>query len=182
MIDTGPQGTLTEFFRRRQNHDPRLIDLDADASLKEALTFLRRSVDYDVVIVDTRPVVSEDVVTAFRCSDAVLVPTRPAPADLDALGYTVFVCEEEKVPFRFVINAGRRTKLREYALLKMSKLGGICEPILSTRLSYELMFGDGMSPVERGGDKAAIAEIEGLFADVNEWISPMLGERLSHGA
>jgi len=73
-----------------------------------ALTFsdlsgrLRR--DYDVVLVDSPPVIDADARRAIRGADLVVVPVQPSPPDIWAAEGTLRLAAEEKRPACLILN------------------------------------------------------------------------------
>ncbi len=178
-FDNDPQGTLTFFHSRRiasqgNARGPYLAAKPPNATLEVMLDFFRGTSEFDLVIVDTRPVVESDVLVSLKASHAVLIPLRPAPADLHAVSVIYALCREYKCPYRFVLNDARKTKLREHAIIELSKLGGICQPVLGTRASYERMIGTGITPLDGGSDQVAQEEVAILWHDVWEWIKSVM--------
>jgi len=88
LIDRDPQQTSTKWWQRRQALQPApgrpdLLDLDG-TDLTAAAAALRKRPG--AVFVDTRPAVAEPEAEAARVADLVIVPVRPSPDDLEAVG------------------------------------------------------------------------------------------------
>ncbi len=169
-IDTDPQGTLSNFANKRDEAYPQFISIPEDTDLDAALRFLQQSDEFDLVLVDTRPVIAEEVLTCLYRSSAALIPIRAAPADLEAVGVTHAVCAKIGLPFRFIVNDSRKTKLRERCLIQLSEFGSISSPMINTRLAYEMMLGNGQTPMEERFDPNATEEMRELWAGVRRWL------------
>ena len=87
MIDTDPQGSLHGWWKMRQDAMPALIQSDAE-NLAENLEHLR-SQGQDLVMIDTQPAVTEAISKVVKHADLVVIPCRPSPHDLRAVGATV---------------------------------------------------------------------------------------------
>ena len=67
---------------------------------------------YDAVIIDTPPAITENIRAVVQAADLVVIPTRPSPHDLRAVGATVDLVESARKPMVFVVNgAASRAKI-----------------------------------------------------------------------
>ena len=120
LIDRDPQQTTAKWWNRRRELDPApeypdLIDLNS-TTLTAAVEALRRKTD-GLLFIDTRPAVDEPVAEAARVSDLVIIPVRPSPDDLEAVGETLKIILNK--PAALVVNAaktGRRALSARAAL------------------------------------------------------------------
>ncbi|MEI6559707.1 MAG: chemotaxis protein CheW [Rhodospirillaceae bacterium] len=126
LVDTDPQGSLTDWWNRRDRDAPALIRQDDD--LPALLQRLRNAGD-GLVIVDTPPSVHGFLQSVIDLSDLVLVPVRPSPDDLAAVKATLrllqhrswaFVLTQVKARTRLVQEAEALT--RQQATLKKESL------------------------------------------------------------
>ena len=60
----------------------------------------------DMVVLDTAPHAAEAALEAARASDFVLIPCRPATADLAAIGASIDLIRIADTPVAVIINAG----------------------------------------------------------------------------
>jgi chromosome partitioning protein len=91
LIDRDPQQTTTKWWIRRQevakaSGRPELVELEGN-TLTAAAGVLRRKPG--VLFIDTKPAIGEPEAEAARVSDLVIVPVRPSPDDLEAVGETL---------------------------------------------------------------------------------------------
>jgi len=122
MIDADPQGSLTTWWKKRKAEAPSLVSCPVPA-LPAGLAQLRAN-GCRYVIVDTPPAISGTIRDVVRLSDQVLVPCRPSPLDLDAVGGTIDLVEGLGKPLVFVVNqATRRARLTGQAAIKLSQHG-----------------------------------------------------------
>jgi len=110
LIDRDPQETTTKWWQRRQSlqpppEHPDLLDL-AGTTLTDAATALRKRAR-GTVFVDTRPAVGEPEAEAARVADLVIVPVRPSPDDLEAVGETLKILRRLDKRVVMVVNAAK---------------------------------------------------------------------------
>jgi chromosome partitioning protein len=86
LVDTDPQGSAGAWWQRRDAAEPVLVQ-GLGTELAEVLSQADRR-GFDLVVVDTAPHSSEQSRACAERSDMVLIPTRPAILDLDAIGAT----------------------------------------------------------------------------------------------
>jgi len=82
LIETDPQGTLSNWQRRRNNPDPVVEPIYRAADIEPRLRMLRES-GLQLSIVDTAAGLSAATTAAIRHSSLCLIPTRPSVADID---------------------------------------------------------------------------------------------------
>ena len=98
IIDTDPQGSLSSWWNRRRADTPAISVLPNLQALPERVEELRRS-GIALVIIDTPPAITNAIRGAMRVADLVVMPVRPSPHDLDAIGATIDLARQEKVEF-----------------------------------------------------------------------------------
>jgi cellulose biosynthesis protein BcsQ len=84
LIDTDPQGSLTHWWNARKAKEPHFVKAGL-LDLKEALAHLDR-IGIRIAIIDTPPAITESISQVVAHADLVIVPTRPSPHDLRAVG------------------------------------------------------------------------------------------------
>src|SRR3954451_13340593 len=87
LIDTDPQGSLSAWWNVRETQTPALAPTTI-AELPAKITALAEA-GYTVAVVDTPPAITEAIGAVVRSAGLVLIPTRPSPHDLRAVGSTV---------------------------------------------------------------------------------------------
>ena len=102
LLDMDPQGSVAAWAARRQHEDP--IVLQALAGNLSAYLDQARTDQIDYVVIDTPPHAGGTIDAAIRAADLVVIPVRPGPFDLDALGGTVEILRETRTPGLFVLN------------------------------------------------------------------------------
>jgi chromosome partitioning protein len=101
LIDADPQGSLTLWHGLRGTGEPVLRT--AQRSVSDILKSAKK--DYDWVFIDTPPTISALVTDAIRSATLVVIPTRPAVFDLNAVRETIDICRSARKPYAVVLNA-----------------------------------------------------------------------------
>jgi chromosome partitioning protein len=120
------------------------------------------------MILDTAPHADSMSVDAARAASFILIPCRPAIADLEAIPASADIARLAKRPFAVVLNAvGAQGSRENEARQELQRLGLDLAPVA---LGHRVAYGDAMIPGEgvtehRPGSQSA-AEIEALF----DWI------------
>jgi chromosome partitioning protein len=157
IIDTDPQGSLTSWRNRREAETPYLIGIDG--TLGRTLDRLREA-GVETVLIDTPPSAHAIVADVIRAADLVLVPVRPSPDDIDAVGATLEIVEGAGTPFIFVISAAKpRTRLTAETLPALAQHGRVAPVVIHDRVEFPTMALDGKAVVEGGKETAAALEI-----------------------
>ena len=94
LIDTDSQGSLSQWRHERKAETPHLAQVEP-AKLKARFATLKLGV-VDIAIIDTPPAVTETNRQVIALASLVLIPTRPSPYDLRAVGSTIGMAEEAK--------------------------------------------------------------------------------------
>lgn len=161
LIDADPQGSLTAWWNRREAETPVLVKIDA--SLPATLDALREA-GIKIVLIDTPPSAHAFVADVIGLGDLVLVPVRPTPDDLDAVGPTLDMIETAGRNFVFVVSqAKKRTRLALETVPALAQHGKVSPVVIHDRVEFPTAAIDGRGVVEIG-DGAAAAEIHELAA------------------
>jgi chromosome partitioning protein len=103
LVDTDPQRSAAHWWRTRSAEAPQLAEADV-SRLADLLTAAEAD-GIDLVIVDSRPSLERDTVEVARHAGFVVIPCRPGPLDLHAVGGTAEVVQAGGTPGAIVINA-----------------------------------------------------------------------------
>ena len=89
IVDSDHQGTITDLFVSF-GEDDKLggIDLIQRNSISNYKALLEKE-EYDLIIIDTPPYISTEIVDIFNISDFILIPTKPAVNDFLAIDRTL---------------------------------------------------------------------------------------------
>jgi chromosome partitioning protein len=162
LADTDPQGSLTQWWRAR--NDPALalatVTLDDLAANPAAL----RSRGAAVAIVDTPPALTMSIERVVGLADLVLIPARPSPHDLRAIGATVELVRRAGKPFVFVVNgAAPRANITAEAVAALSEHGQVAPVILYQRSEFAASMIDGRTVIEVSPNGRSAREIADLW-------------------
>jgi chromosome partitioning protein len=176
LIDTDPQGSLSEWWDARvdelasndeQTGNGRLslarVKLD---DLEAKLAELRRD-GVGVAIIDTPPALTASINGAIALADLVIIPARPSPHDLRAIGATVNMTRKAGKPFIFVVNgAAPRANITAEAVAALSEHGRVAPVILYQRTDYAASMIDGHTVLETATTSRSMQEIADLWKHI----------------
>lgn len=128
IIDTDPQGSLTQWYKVRES----VLGEDATGLTFAAISGwrVRNEIDrlkhtHDLIVVDSPPHTDAEARTAIRAADLVVIPLQPSPMDVWATSATIQICKQEKVPVKMVLNRVHpQAKLTEAISGEMVGLSG----------------------------------------------------------
>jgi chromosome partitioning protein len=166
LLDMDPQASATAWWKRRSDESPELIQGRGDA----LPGILEQAQGYDLMIADTAPHSSADSGACARLSDHVIIPTRPAILDLDAIGATTGIVSEVRSSTVIVLNACPPPKLlgephivsEAREALKLYGLP-VCEVAISQRAAFSHALIDGRAVAEFDPGGKAAREIARLW-------------------
>ena len=165
LIDTDPQGSLSDWWNTREAKTPAL----ATATLAELPAKLQalQAAGVALAVIDTPPAITEAIRDVVKQADFVLIPTRPSPHDLRAVGQTVDIAREAKKPFAFCVTQAKPTaRLTVQAVAALSAHGVVAPSIVHDRVDYAASMVDGRTVVEIDAKGRSSAEIKELLSFV----------------
>lgn len=167
LIDTDPQGSLSEWWNERKAVTPVFAAVELD-SLTTHLGALRAQ-GIKLVIIDTPPAVTETIRKVIAVADLVVIPSRPSPHDLRAVGSTIALVEEAGKPMIFVVNgAAVRAKITADAAIILSQHGKVAPVTVFQRTDFAQSMIDGRTAQELDPKSRSAAEISELLAYVRK--------------
>jgi chromosome partitioning protein len=164
LIDSDPMGGLAKWWNRRQAETPDFIQTDPKSIPTNAERL--RKAGYGYLFIDSPPAVTDAVRAVVRLADLVVVPARPSPDDLDAIGQTIDLVEGEGRPMVFVVNgATKRARLTGQAAVNLSQHGTVAPAIIhhSTAVPESAVVGQVVRET-KGPDSPSAQEIAELWA------------------
>jgi chromosome partitioning protein len=162
LIDTDPQGSLSSWWNERQAETPAFASVDI-ASLAGHLSLLEKA-GVNLAIIDTPPAVTETIRKVLAVADMVLIPTRPSPHDLRAVGSTVELVEAVGKRMVFVINgAAQRARITGEAAIALSQHGTVAPVTLYQRTDFAASMIDGRTAQEIDPGSRSAGEVEALW-------------------
>lgn len=175
ILDIDPQGSSSAWRRRRRADRPDVVCCGAQ-DLAEKLTELEQQ-GRDLVLLDTAPHSSHEAATAVTLADLVLIASRPAILDLEAIGESVKIVKRRDARAAVVLNAcppphifGETAIVRE-AREALTAYGLPVAPVsISQRAAFSHALIDGHAVTEFDSKGKAAAEIRNLWDWIdNQW-------------
>lgn len=149
-----PQGSASSWWNAREAETPLFADgLNPDG--------------VELVVVDTPP--QKPAQQTIRAADLVLIPVRPSPNDLRAVGQTLEVVEKVRKPFIFIINSAKnRTRIAMDTLQTLAQFGRVAPVMIGDRIDLaESMIG-GLAVSEYAPSSRSADELTKLWTYVSE--------------
>jgi chromosome partitioning protein len=170
LLDTDPQGSLAAWWNVRAANTPIFVRGEL-ANLKNQLDQLAAA-GIGLVLIDTPPAITENITAVVRQADLVLIPTRPSPHDLRAVGATVDLVEGTGKPMVFIVNgATTRAKITGDAAIALSQHGTVAPVTIHHRIDFAVSMIDGRTAGELDAKSNSGREIADLWNYVNTRIS-----------
>jgi chromosome partitioning protein len=174
LVDIDPQGSLTRWFRIREeaNGGINSISLTAVTGWRAQAVVEKLKASHDIVVIDSAPHAEIEAKIAVRAADLIIVPIQPSPLDLWATEPTLALARSEKRQAAIVINRARtRMKLAEEVSLRIAELGArVAESTLGNRTSFAASMLDGRGVVETAPRSKAAEEITALAREIMSWL------------
>jgi chromosome partitioning protein len=162
LIDTDPQGSLSAWWNVREAEQPALAQT-AIAALAAKLTALAQA-GYRFAFIDTPPAITEAIATVMRTADLVVIPVRPSPHDLRAIGQTVALAQTAGRAFVFAVTQAKpNARLTVQAVAALSEHGVVAPSIVHDRVDYAGAMIDGRTVQETDRSGRSAAEITALW-------------------
>jgi chromosome partitioning protein len=177
LMDTDPQGSLTDWWNEREAPTP-LFAQASVARLAEHVEEMRGQ-GIKLLVIDTPPAITSTIGHVMSVADLVVIPTRPSPHDLRAAGATVDLAERLDRPLVFVVNGGHpRAKITTEAVIALSQHGPLASTVIHQRTDFAASMIDGRTVMEIRTRSRSPEEIEQLWG----YISARLENRRLPGA
>lgn len=160
-LDLDPQGSLRAWWESREADMPAMLDRDPTPDALRA-TLNAAQAQFDLCIIDTPPAAPEWLTEALRAADLVLIPVRPSPDDLRAVGATIAAVNGAGVPFVFALSQTPRARLTEEAARVLAQHGRVVPVNIAQRVSYAETGATGQGVTETADDRAG-AEIAAVW-------------------
>jgi len=169
VIDMDEQGSLSAWWNARQPENPRFARV-GEGGLAQTLDGLRLA-GTELVVIDTPPYATTEIGQIVRFADLAIVPVKPSPHDLRAVGETVDVIEGAGRPFVFVLNeAPTNGLLTLQAMRTLSKHGRVAA-VIKTRQDFRSTMIKGGTVQELFPDGRSAGEIAELWGVVESTLN-----------
>ena len=161
LIDTDPQASLAAWWNGRTDETPQF----APVTLKELAEKLELlgAAGFSYAFIDTPPAITESIRAVVMLADFVLIPTRPSPHDLRAVGRTVELAADASRPFAFAVTQAKaNSRLTVQAMAALSQHGVVASAIVHDRVDYAASMIDGRTVLEvdpRGRSAGEVTEL-----------------------
>ncbi len=166
IVDTDPQGSLAAWWNERETEEPAFVQTNLQ-DLNGHLDNLRQA-GVKMVVVDTPPAITSAIHDVIKVADYVVVPTKPSPHDLRAVGATVKLIQSCNKPLVFVLNdASPRAKITFEAAIALSQHGTVAPVTIHHRTLYASSMIDGRTAMELEPNGQSATEIHGLWEYLN---------------
>src|SRR5262249_55052497 len=120
----------------------------------------------------TPPAIEATIGDVIELCDLIIIPVRPSPHDLRAVGATVETVERVGKPLIFVVNgATPRARITNEAVMALSQHGTLAPVILHQRTGFAASMIDGRTVGEIKGEARSAEEITRLW----DYVSRRLG-------
>lgn len=167
LVDTDPQGSLSDWWNERKSPAPAFAQTTISRLISDLDSL--RAQGFKLAIIDTPPAITLAIQSVIAVSELVIIPTRPSPHDLRAAGATVDIAERAGKPLIFVINAATvRARITSEAAIALSQHGTVAPVTIHQRTEFASSMIDGRTVMELAPKSKSAAEIETLWQYISE--------------
>ncbi len=184
LIETDPQGTLSNWQSRRGTVEPMVEAIYNVGRIETRLQSLAHG-GTTLAVIDTASGVSATTAAAIRHADLCLIPARPTITDIEACAPTLKAVRAWQKPFAFVLNQtpvrGRRIDnaahaLGDDAVRDMSDV--LARPFIAMRNDHQDALAVGLAVSEYAPASKSAEEICSLW----RWAEARLRVDMDHAA
>lgn len=181
LIETDPQGTLSNWQGRRPYAEPLVEPVYSAGDIEGKLQSLDRS-GVTLVIIDTAGGTSAATTAAIRYADLCLIPSRPSVADVEATASTLNLARAWNTPFAFVLNQApiRGQRVSNAAIVLGEEMSNdlasvVAQPYIVMRNDHQDALGLGLAVIEYAPSGKSADEVRGLW----QWVDTRLNDGVS---
>jgi chromosome partitioning protein len=176
LIDTDPQGTLSNWRKRRADAEPLVETIFSVQEVEPRLKALENC-GVALTIIDTAGGVSAVRSAAVRHADLCLIPVRPSIADIEATASTLSLVRTWKKPFAFILNqtpsrgqriANAADSLTDDSSLDLAEV--LAQPFVVMRNDHQDALSAGLAVGEYAPTSKSAEEIRSLW----QWVRARL--------
>jgi chromosome partitioning protein len=162
VVDTDPQGSLADWWNQRSAETPLFAAVDV-IRLAAHMAELRQQ-QVKLVVIDTPPALLQTIRAAILVANVILIPARPSPHDLRAVGVVVEMAEQARKSFYFVVNgATPRSTIALEAVQALAQHGPVAPVIVHQRIDFAGSMVDGRTVGEVNPQSRSADEITQLW-------------------
>jgi chromosome partitioning protein len=167
LIDTDPQGSLAKWWNVREADVPAFMQCTFPNLLHDIER--ARNEGFKLVVIDTPPAVTRAIAEVVAMADLVILPTRPSPHDLRAVGATVDIVESRNKPMIFVVNSAvPNARITSEAAVALSQHGTVAPTIIHHRTDFAASMIDGRTVMEVKENCKSAQEVGDLWRYVKD--------------
>lgn len=167
LMDTDPQGSMAKWWNARASDAPMFAQTKVE-TLARDIALLRDS-GIKLIVIDTPPAVTSAITEVISYADLVVVPTRPSPHDLRAVGVTVDLVEQQQKPLVFVVNcATARARITGETAVSLSQHGTVAPATIHNRVDFAASMIDGRTVGEINPNSRSAKEVLTLWNYMEE--------------
>ncbi len=165
VMDTDPQASLASWWNSRSDETPAFAPVTLPELAKTLMAL--DEAGYAYAFIDTPPAITESIRIVVALADFVLIPIRPSPHDLRAVGRTVELAVDAQRPFAFTVTQAKpNTRLTVQVVAALSAHGVVSPAIIHDRVDYAASMIDGRTVVELDAKGRSANEIIKLWSFV----------------
>lgn len=170
LVDTDPQGSLAQWWNARAAQSPHFVR-SGPMELAETLAKLEKA-GIRLTLIDTPPAITESISQVVSFADLVIVPTRPSPHDLRAVGATVDIAERHNKALIFVLNeAVARARITGESAVALSQHGTVAPVTIHHRVDFAASMIDGRTVGEVMPNSPSAREVAELWMYIQQKLS-----------
>ncbi|MBS0505238.1 MAG: ParA family protein [Proteobacteria bacterium] len=167
LIDIDPQGSLADWWNEREAELPAFAQTTV-ARLASDLDMLRQQ-GFKLAVIDTPPAITMAIQSVIQVAELIVIPTRPSPHDLRAVGATVDLCDRAGKPLIFVVNAATpKAKITAEAAVALSQHGTVAPVTIHQRTDFAASMIDGRTVMEVDPNGRSAQEVTGLWDYISD--------------
>lgn len=167
LIDIDPQGSLSDWWNERSTEYPAFAQTTV-ARLASDLEVLRQQ-GFRLAVIDTPPAITMAIQSVIQVAELIVIPTRPSPHDLRAVGATVDLCERAGKPLIFVVNAATpKARITSEAAVALSQHGTVAPITIHQRTDFASSMIDGRTVMEVDPGGRSAAEVTALWSYISD--------------
>ena len=167
VIDTDPQGSLTNWAKTRETGDIEVIA--SGAARLPALLAQLKAKGFTLAIIDTPGAEGPASAAAMVVADLNIIPSRPSMFDLWASAKTRAALKDVGGDFVFLLNQcspAQQTARVQDGVETLEEMGGLISPLILARVDYQEAVRHGWGVTELNPNGAAAEEMRGLWASI----------------
>ncbi len=177
LVDTDPQGSMSDWWNERESETPAFARTTTGRLLSDLDDLRARG--FKLAVIDTPPAITMAIQAVIVIADMIIIPTRPSPHDLRAAGATVDLIENADKPLMFIVNAASpRARITSDTAIALSQHGTVAPITVHNRTIFASSMIDGRTVMETDPTSKSAREIEQLWEYVDGRLERQVRRRL----